>query len=77
MHLSDDIETAMKVGRRRGTPVVLAINSKEMYQDNYQFYLSKNKVWLTGYVPPKYIVKPVSCDNHNRFTLRFRALTGS
>lgn len=56
VHLSKDIETALNVGKRRkGIAVLLVIKSKEMYNDNYEFRLSKNKVWLTDYVPTKYI----------------------
>lgn len=55
VHLSKDIETAMKVGKRHGKPVVLRVSSGEMYQDGHQFYLSKNGVWLTKRVDQKYI----------------------
>lgn len=55
VHLSKDIETAMKVGKRHGKPVVLRVSSGEMYQDGHQFYLSKNGVWLTKKVDQKYI----------------------
>lgn len=55
VHLSADIETAKKVGERHGIPVVLKILSKGMYNDGYKFYLAENGVWLTDYVPNKYI----------------------
>jgi putative RNA 2'-phosphotransferase len=55
VHLSFDIETALKVGKRHGEPVVFVINSQQMYEDGYNFYLSENKVWLTDYVPVKYL----------------------
>jgi putative RNA 2'-phosphotransferase len=57
VHLSADIETATKVGSRHGSKtVVLTIKSGEMYQDTFKFYLSTNDVWLTDYVPYKYII---------------------
>lgn len=58
VHLSPDIETALKVGERRGKPIVLEIDSAKMYNDQFAFYLSTNGVWLTDHVPPKYIKQP-------------------
>ncbi len=55
VHLSSDEETAVKVGSRRGKPIILTVNAKEMYDDGFKFYLSENKVWLTDHVPAKYI----------------------
>ncbi len=55
VHLSSDEETARKVGSRHGKPVILSIGAKQMHQDQYQFFLSKNGVWLTDHVPPQYI----------------------
>ena len=54
VHLSKDIETAWKVGKRHGDPVILKINSRDMYKDGYKFYLSENGVWLTEKVDAKY-----------------------
>lgn len=59
VHLSKDIDTAIKVGRRHGVPVVYQIRSKEMYCDGYKFFLSENGVWLTKRVPAKYLDKLV------------------
>lgn len=56
VHLSQDRETAVKVGQRHGKAVVLPIKATEMFNDGYQFFLSKNGVWLTRHVPPEYIV---------------------
>lgn len=55
VHLSKDLETAIKVGSRRGKPIILKIKAAEMYQDGYAFYVSKNGVWLCEAVPAKYI----------------------
>lgn len=54
VHLSADIETAIKVGKRHGEPVIFVIDSQRMFHDGYKFYLSENKVWLIDYVPTKY-----------------------
>ncbi len=56
VHLSQDKETAVKVGKRHGSPVVLKIKAEEMWKDGIKFYLSQNGVWLTKYVDNKYIV---------------------
>ncbi len=55
VHLSKDEETAVKVGKRHGKPVVLKIKAEEMWKDGIRFYLSQNGVWLTKYVDKKYI----------------------
>lgn len=55
VHLSKDIDTAKNVGKRHGNPKIFRIKAKEMYKDEYKFFLSENKVWLTKYIPTKYI----------------------
>lgn len=55
VHLSTDIETAIRVGKRHGNPVVLKIHSNQMYEEGCIFYLSKNGVWLTRDVQIKYL----------------------
>jgi putative RNA 2'-phosphotransferase len=55
VHLSKDLETAIKVGGRRGKPVILTVNVKQMFNEGFKFYLSANNVWLCDNVPAKYI----------------------
>jgi len=55
VHLSPDVQTAIKVGQRRGQPIVLAIDSSKMAADGFKFRVSANGVWLTDHVPPQYI----------------------
>jgi len=55
VHLSKDIETAEKVGSRRGEAIILCVSSGVMYKDGYIFYLSENGVWLTDNVPSVYV----------------------
>ncbi|MFC5601456.1 RNA 2'-phosphotransferase [Deinococcus cellulosilyticus] len=55
VHLSLDLETAQKVGQRRGKPLILTINAQKMHRDGYVFYVSDNGVWLTEQVPPQYL----------------------
>ena len=58
VHLSKDAETALKVGKRHGKPVILTIKTGEMAQSGYKFYLSENGVWLTDAVPAEFIERP-------------------
>ena len=55
VHLSKDKETAVKVGSRRGKPIILTIKSLEMHNEGYQFYKSENGVWLIDAVPSHFI----------------------
>ena len=55
VHLSPDNETAIKVGSRRGKPIILSIKALEMQTRGYQFYKSENGVWLTDNVPSEFI----------------------
>lgn len=55
VHLSQDIDTATKVAKRRRNPIILEVNTEQMRKDNIKFYLSSNGVWLTKYVDSKYI----------------------
>ncbi len=55
VHLSQDYETAVNVGKRHGKPVVYKVHAKEMEQDGYIFYQSVNDVWLTKEVPKEYL----------------------
>nr|WP_043620342.1 RNA 2'-phosphotransferase [Nonomuraea candida] len=58
VHLSPDRETAMRVGARRGVPVVLVVASGAMHADGHAFLRSANGVWLTDHVPPDYLRFP-------------------
>ncbi len=58
VHLSSDESTVIRVGQRHGKSVVLKIQAEKMYHAGYTFFLSKNGVWLTDRVPPKYINFP-------------------
>jgi putative RNA 2'-phosphotransferase len=55
VHLSADVETATRVGARRGRAVVLTIDAAGMAQEGLLFYLSANGVWLTDHVPARFI----------------------
>ncbi|WP_422107243.1 RNA 2'-phosphotransferase [Winogradskyella sp.] len=55
VHLSEDRDTATKVGSRRGLPIILSIKSLEMHNKGHEFYRSENNVWLTDHVPVAFI----------------------
>jgi putative RNA 2'-phosphotransferase len=55
VHLSPDVPTAVRVGSRRGKPVVLAVDARTMHADGHVFRLSANGVWLTAHVPVRYL----------------------
>ena len=57
VHLSKDVETARKVGARRGKPVILTVDAERMHRDGHKFLLSANGVWLTDAVPPGYVLR--------------------
>lgn len=57
VHLSSDIETAKQVGMRHGNCLIYKVYAGKMYREGYKFYLSKNNVWLTDFVPNLYIEK--------------------
>ena len=57
VHLSADTDTAVKVGRRHGVPVVYTIQAGKMFADGHLFYRSVNGVWLTKKVPIEYLAK--------------------
>jgi putative RNA 2'-phosphotransferase len=57
VHLSASVETATRVGARRGKPVVLRIDAAQMAADGHKFYVSDNGVWLTDQVQPRYLAE--------------------
>lgn len=54
VHLSDDYFIAYETGKRHGKPIVFEVNARKMMKDGYKFYHS-GTVWLTEFVPVKYI----------------------
>jgi putative RNA 2'-phosphotransferase len=55
VHLSPDVETARKVGARRGRPVVLRVDAAALAAEGAAFTRSANGVWLIDAVPPRYL----------------------
>ena len=57
VHLSGDVDTAVKVGSRHGKAVVYRVSSGRMSRDGHVFYCSVNGVWLIKAVPVEYLEK--------------------
>lgn len=55
VHLSEDADTAAKVGARHGKLKSIVVNSDAMAAAGHLFYISENGVWLTENVPPQFI----------------------
>ncbi|MFD2307367.1 RNA 2'-phosphotransferase [Enterococcus termitis] len=56
VHLSEDIETANLVGKRKDkNPIILVINTENARAKGIKFYLGNEKVWLADSVPPEFI----------------------
>ncbi|NWG55010.1 MAG: RNA 2'-phosphotransferase [Hydrogenophilaceae bacterium] len=57
VHLSADVETARRVGARRGAPVILAIDAAAMAREGVVFQISSNGVWLVEHVAPRFLTR--------------------
>lgn len=58
VHMSEGLEFAKLAGERRGKLVILKIDSKQAHKDGVKFYYSENEkhgVWLSDYIPQKYL----------------------
>jgi putative RNA 2'-phosphotransferase len=60
VHLSAETEMTLRVGARRGRPILLTIRAGDMYRAGYEFFLTPNQVWLADRVPPEFIGFPPS-----------------
>lgn len=55
VHLSARCATALEVGRRYGSPVLLEIDARDMHLAGHLFHQAENGVWLTERVPVRFI----------------------
>jgi putative RNA 2'-phosphotransferase len=63
--LSAERDTALRVGQRRGRPVVLVVEAGRMHNDGRVFFRSENGVWLTEAVPSEYLRFPEKDNQAN------------
>lgn len=57
VHLSRDVETARRVGARRGKPVLLQVAAATMHAQGFKFFVSENGVWLADAVPAVFLTQ--------------------
>ena len=55
VHLSADIDTAIRVAQRRGKPMILVVDARRMESAGHVFRLTSNGVWLADTVPPAFL----------------------
>ncbi|PTY04107.1 RNA 2'-phosphotransferase [Verrucomicrobia bacterium LW23] len=55
VHLSPGVDFAVRVGGRRGKPIVLMVATGRMHRDGHRFFQTQNGVWLVDAVPPQYL----------------------
>ncbi len=55
VHLSAETEVTLRVGARRGRPILLTIRAGDMHRAGHAFFLTPNQVWLTDHVSPEFI----------------------
>ncbi|ALM82776.1 RNA 2'-phosphotransferase [Bordetella sp. N] len=55
VHLSADLQTAISVGKRHGTPAVFAVQAQAMSAQGHKFFLAENGVWLADQVPARFL----------------------
>ncbi|SCX72439.1 MULTISPECIES: RNA 2'-phosphotransferase [unclassified Pseudomonas] len=51
VHLSQDVATAVNVGQRYGSPIVIKIEALRMSQQGFKFFQADNGVWLISGIP--------------------------
>ena len=56
VHLSQDLGTAIEVGKRReNTPTILLVKAKDAFENGISFYSGNDRVWLSDEIPTQYI----------------------
>ena len=56
VHLSEDIQTAITVGKRRDAqPVIIKIDSQRAYADGILFFSEANNIWLANSIPAEFL----------------------
>ena len=54
VHLSEDVETAVKVGRRKASDIVL-LKIDTTSKPELKFYYGNDQTWLADEIPPSII----------------------
>lgn len=59
VHLSKDKKTALEVGSRHGTPIVIVIDANSLIRSGQKIYISKNGIYLTDCIAPRHFLVAV------------------
>ena len=66
VHMQAEFQKAWSSAARwKLTPVVLKIDAKEMYQQDYTFGKTENDVWCTEQVPVEFIIEKIYTSREN------------
>ena len=61
VHLSEDIETAISVGKRRDSqPAIIKIDSLNAHNEGIAFYHAGDSTWLADHIPKEYLERVVT-----------------
>ena len=55
VHLSDDFESAEKIGKRHGYPIVIELDTEELIDNEIKFFAVDEHVWLSEALPSNLI----------------------
>lgn len=58
VHLSASRDVAIRVGERRGRPILLQVRAQALCAAGYSFFRTANDVWLVEHVPAQYLIFP-------------------
>jgi putative RNA 2'-phosphotransferase len=58
VHLSASRDVAVRVGERRGRPIILQVRAQALCTAGYTFFRTPNDVWLVEHVPAQYLIFP-------------------
>ncbi len=49
------LRSGTSIGARHGKPLIFKVDAREMYANDFEFFVSENRVWLVERVPPKFL----------------------
>lgn len=74
VHLSENVQKALDVGKRHGKARVFLIAAQEMFREGYKFSISEDGVWLTDHVPERFfflLPEKMTCKVYLELCKRF------
>ena len=66
VHLSADPKSAQEIGKRHGPAVVIEVAAKEAQQAGHVFFKSQSEIWLSGFLPTRFLDIPPPNATTNR-----------